>query len=125
VSRNERLLRLLLCVSHRADDAWARWASSCTDERRAVLDHYNARYKRIYAAAMTAMSGVPGSEAGLRFGNSRDLTAKTVKLIEGVLCDVAQLLEGWHADGTAWSEWDESVRQRVTALQKFLEEVKA
>ena len=30
--------------------------------------------------------------------------------------DCAQLLDGWHADGTAWSAWDESVRQHLTAL---------
>lgn len=34
-----------------------------------------------------------------------------------VLVDVNQLLEGWHADGTAWSEWDESVRDRCVNLQ--------
>lgn len=26
------------------------------------------------------------------------------------LCNVALLLDGWHGDGTAWSEWDESIR---------------
>lgn len=35
-----------------------------------------------------------------------------------VLTDVSQLLDGWHSDGTAWSEWDESVRGRVSHLQK-------
>lgn len=37
-----------------------------------------------------------------------------------VLTDVAQLLDGWHSDGTSWSEWDESVRQRVSTLQQKL-----
>jgi len=40
----------------------------------------------------------------------------------GTLCRVVQLLDGWHADGTAWSECDESVRQEVVALQRFLED---
>ncbi len=31
-----------------------------------------------------------------------------------LLVDVAQLLDGWHQDGTAWTEWDESVRKRVS-----------
>ena len=30
--------------------------------------------------------------------------------------DCAQLLDGWHQDGTAWTKWDESVRQRLSAL---------
>lgn len=39
----------------------------------------------------------------------------------GVLCDVAQILDGWHNDGTVWSQHDESVRKRVSALQSKLE----
>lgn len=38
-----------------------------------------------------------------------------------LLCDVAQLLDGWHNDGTAWTEWDESVRRRVSEMQRRLE----
>lgn len=38
----------------------------------------------------------------------------------GVLCDVAQVFDGWHADGTAWTEWDESVRRRVSSLLDIL-----
>lgn len=41
-----------------------------------------------------------------------------------VLTDVAQLLDGWHNDGTAWSEWDEQVRKRVSQLQTRLYDVK-
>jgi hypothetical protein len=37
-----------------------------------------------------------------------------------LLTDVAQLLDGWHNDGTAWSEWDEHVRQQVTITQQKL-----
>ena len=33
-----------------------------------------------------------------------------------VLTNTGQLLDGWHNDGTAWSEWDESVRQDVSEL---------
>src|SRR5688572_327429 len=36
-----------------------------------------------------------------------------------LLCDVSQLLAGWHADGTVWSEWDESVWGRVIAYQRL------
>jgi len=35
--------------------------------------------------------------------------------LRDLLVDVAQLLDGWHQDGTAWTEWDENVRRRVAA----------
>ena len=31
-----------------------------------------------------------------------------------ILPNVAQLLDGWHQDGTAWTEWDEEVRRDVS-----------
>lgn len=38
---------------------------------------------------------------------------------------IAQVFDGWHNDGTAWTEWDESVRREVAELQvkarEFLE----
>lgn len=40
--------------------------------------------------------------------------------LAGTLCRVAQLLDGWHQDGTAWSEWDESVRKEVSDLLRAL-----
>lgn len=46
---------------------------------------------------------------------------KEMKLIEELqtlLSDVHQLLTGWHSDGTAWSEWDEQVRNRVEKMQE-------
>lgn len=33
----------------------------------------------------------------------------------------AQLLDGWHADGTTWSEWDESVRKELSDIQRDAE----
>lgn len=38
------------------------------------------------------------------------------------LCAVRQLLSGWHADGTAWSQWDREVEEAVEALQYYIEE---
>jgi hypothetical protein len=31
--------------------------------------------------------------------------------------DLAQLLQGWHADGTAWSAWDQSVYEHLLEIQ--------
>lgn len=41
--------------------------------------------------------------------------------LTGVLCRVAQLLDGWHQDGTAWTEYDRSVRSEVGSLLAFLD----
>lgn len=38
--------------------------------------------------------------------------------LDDVLCDVSQVLDGWHQDGTAWSKWDEQVRQKVRELHE-------
>lgn len=35
-----------------------------------------------------------------------------------LLTDIAQVFDGWHADGTAWSEWDESVRKRLSVAME-------
>ena len=32
------------------------------------------------------------------------------------LTNICQILDGWHNDGTAWSEWDEQVRKEVSDL---------
>jgi hypothetical protein len=33
--------------------------------------------------------------------------------LEDLLHDVENIFAGWHSDGTAWTEWDESVRKRL------------
>lgn len=42
-----------------------------------------------------------------------------LKEVEGVFCDVAQLIDGWNHDG-CWSEWDQSVRDKVSKVQKLI-----
>lgn len=41
---------------------------------------------------------------------------RLVSALENVLPNVAQLLDGWHQDGTKWSEWDEKVRQQLSQI---------
>lgn len=36
--------------------------------------------------------------------------------------DIAQLLQGWHADGTCWSEWDQKVYDQVLKDQLAVED---
>jgi hypothetical protein len=47
-----------------------------------------------------------------------------VEFADRLMPDIAQLLDGWHQDGTDWSEWDESVRERLSNLSKILENVR-
>jgi len=36
--------------------------------------------------------------------------------VVSILMNACQVFDGWHADGTAWSEWDESVRKDLGKL---------
>jgi hypothetical protein len=47
--------------------------------------------------------------------------ANAASMVADLAPDLAQLLDGWHNDGTAWSEWDESVRKRLSEVQAALE----
>lgn len=33
--------------------------------------------------------------------------------LDTLLCEVEGIFDGWHSDGTAWTEYDESVRKRL------------
>lgn len=46
----------------------------------------------------------------------RDRLRKALEKFMGFYPNCAQLLDGWHADGTVWSAWDESVRQQLIRL---------
>jgi hypothetical protein len=50
------------------------------------------------------------------------LSDKQLANLKSLLCDVAQVFDGWHID-TAWTEWDQSVRRRVSAWQRRLERI--
>jgi len=44
--------------------------------------------------------------------------------IVNTLTNACQVFDGWHNDGTAWSEWDESVRQDLSKLLAYFQEGK-
>jgi hypothetical protein len=44
--------------------------------------------------------------------SEKELT--TAKVLDLLLFEISQVFDGWHSDGTAWSEYDESIRKRVT-----------
>jgi hypothetical protein len=50
------------------------------------------------------------------------MTEQQISELKILLTDIAQIFDGWHADGTVWSEWDESVRRRVSEVLKSLED---
>lgn len=37
--------------------------------------------------------------------------------LDQLLYEVGTILEGWHQDGTAWTEYDEGVRNKVTEFR--------
>jgi hypothetical protein len=39
--------------------------------------------------------------------------------VVNTLTNACQVFDGWHQDGTAWSEWDESVRKDLSSLLKY------
>ena len=41
--------------------------------------------------------------------------------IKNLLCDVSQLIAGWNATDSEWSDWDEGVRKRVSELQNKID----
>ncbi len=45
-----------------------------------------------------------------------------IETLKNLLTDVAQLMDGWHTD-SAWSEWDEQVRKRVSESLKQAYEI--
>lgn len=49
----------------------------------------------------------------------RDLAEK----LNNTLPRIAQVFDGWHNDGTAWSDWDESVRKEVSELVAMAREI--
>jgi len=49
-------------------------------------------------------------------GRIEDLLA-LIREFNHLAPDLAQLLDGWHCD-VAWSPWDQSVRDRLAALQR-------
>jgi hypothetical protein len=49
------------------------------------------------------------------------MTEQQISELQILLTDIAQIFDGWHADGTAWSEWDQSVRVRISGFLKSLD----
>jgi len=41
------------------------------------------------------------------------LTIADLIALDILFIDLGQLLQGWHADSTAWSRWDQSVYDRM------------
>src|SRR6476660_4905613 len=61
-------------------------------------------YDRIMKDAENKIYGIPTPPA---------LEPSLRSELEDLLYDVENIFDGWHSDGTAWTEWDESVRKRL------------
>lgn len=44
------------------------------------------------------------------------INLKWLKQLESALVEVSNVFQGWHSDGTAWSEYDQSVWNQINAL---------
>jgi hypothetical protein len=69
----------------------------------------------------TKVAEVEAREAKMRAILGGATSNQLISDLKVLLVDVAQIFDGWHADGTPWSEWDESVRRRVTDLLESID----
>jgi hypothetical protein len=69
-----------------------------------------------WEAALSAKAGIDAeAAASLR----KKIDNLNYPEIEQLLCDVVQLLTGWHAD-LAWTDWDQSIKDKcVVLLRQF------
>jgi thioredoxin-like negative regulator of GroEL len=81
---------------------------------RAVMQAWPGRHLLAAWVAKAAQSGAAAASPPEGIDDRRAIAA--LWEIIAWFPDCAQLLDGWHSDGTAWTEWDESVRKRLAAL---------
>jgi hypothetical protein len=110
------------------------WATA-TDGRAAVCDKLRAERDQLRAELALVGEGrgccdhgclvappVVGTNAGKCYCSQSKVRGYIYQLREALrhFLDLApqlsQLLDGWHQDGTAWSEWDESVRSKLSEV---------
>jgi hypothetical protein len=62
----------------------------------------------------------------LKYDIARQSLLALAEKVRAILPDVCQLLDGWKQTfaPNEWSEWDESVRQRLTALAVVVEPIR-
>ena len=86
--------------------------------------------KNMTPAVSYAAHTVPSAQAPVENRAATKLVGSDAVVVLGgaelreaqeTLCRCAQLLQGWHSDGTAWSEWDSDVEKRLHSLQQRLE----
>jgi hypothetical protein len=58
-------------------------------------------------------------------GGAREMEQAELSEFIETITNACQVFDGWHNDGTAWSEWDESVRQKLSKCLARLYEVRA
>jgi hypothetical protein len=91
--------------------------SVCCKELRDEFEQAN-RERDDAVANNEANLNLAGIRAKLleKAGRERELAQAKCAEWADLVPEICQLLDGWHADGTAWSEWDESVRKRIAKL---------
>jgi phage-related baseplate assembly protein len=110
--------RMLDQLAERAEKAEAAFRDLREDEPMEVREARKA-LRCLYLEVSESVAQDVSRRVEAAFAALRDLREtsrrESVEDIQRLLVDVAQIFDGWHADGTAWTEWDESVRKRVSA----------
>lgn len=76
------------------------------------IDRLRAELKQARASALDWAARCGETQAQLE----RVVDLAGMEEHESLLIEVCQLLNGWSQDGSPWSEWDESVRMRLSSL---------
>lgn len=58
------------------------------------------------------------SVAWLAFLAAISASYGSISELDKLLCEVSGVFDGWHSDGTYWTEYDESVRKRIDEFRK-------
>ena len=56
--------------------------------------------------------------------DSINIPKELVNKWKGVCCDLAQLIQGWNATESEWSEWDKQAYEKLVEMQKELNSFK-
>ncbi len=49
---------------------------------------------------------------------AKDKTDRQYTELDTLLCEVSGIFDGWHSDGTFWTEYDESIRKKIDEFRK-------
>lgn len=79
----------------------------CRSTNSLLADEIDAEFRRVEANARSWESMLKAHKG------ANELWARRYQELESLLVDACQLLDGKKAEGCAWSEWDQGVRDKL------------